>query len=178
MSVALRLVMSKLTPLLLLSFLGCIDPADDATTDGATYTRTIVRFADDGSQTVTTEPIAAAEQQLDPRTVGTDSCGDWNATKFFDQPSYTGNELCLIGDGTAYLHSYCRSRLWPRGGCIATWSQATRSLWTGTNVTWILAVWGAPACPGGFWTGIPAYEAEATVDACVQAGDEVTLIPQ
>ncbi|HEV7558496.1 MAG TPA: hypothetical protein VGO00_23665, partial [Kofleriaceae bacterium] len=98
---------------------GCAVDADDPSarpSDDSVYTRTIVRMADDGSSTVTTEPITA-EQQLAEHDrnvqqlaaiqaggpavelVATDSCGDWYATKFFDQINYTGNELCVIGDG-------------------------------------------------------------------------------
>jgi hypothetical protein len=189
MSVALRPTMSKLTlsTLLLVPAFGCIagiGPADDET-----YTRTIVRIADDGSTTVTTEPVTATEQRLEHEAaiadarpgvkplVAIDSCADWYATKFFDQPNYTGNELCLIGTGNGFLDQYCRLRLGPKAGCFRTWSEATRSLWTGGQTVWLDSVYYNSTCAGGVWSGLPAYEAYATVDGCVQGSDQFSLQP-
>jgi hypothetical protein len=180
--------MSKLTVsfLLLLPALGCIadiDPPDDS----ATYTRTIVHFAEDGGATVTTEPVTATEQQLEHetavadgqrRTVAIDSCGDWNATKFFDQTNYTGNELCLIGNGNGFLDQYCRLRGGLKAVCLRSWTESTRSLWTGASVVWLSSVYGSGgACAGGVWSGLPAYEAYATVDACIQLSDQFSITP-
>jgi hypothetical protein len=182
--------MSKLaiSTLLVVSAAGCaVDAGDDPV-----YTRTIVRTADDGSPSITTESIAAWQQEAEharaveqlaavqagapvPYLVSTDSCGDWNATKFFDQTGYTGNELCVIGSGYQYLDYFCRFRL-PRSPftCLSNWSRATRSLWTGQAQLWI------ESDPG---TGeycqevVPRYEAEATVSSCVQLGDEFSITP-
>jgi len=187
MSVALRATMSKLTlsTLFLLPALGCVG-IDDA--DDATYTRTIVRIADDGSETVTTEPVTATEQRLEHEAavanaqsgakvlVAIDSCADWNATKFFDQTDYTGNELCLIGSGNGYLHQYCRLRGY-KVTCLRTWSESTRSVWTGASVVWMDSVYYTNTCAGGIWSALPAYEAYASVDGCVQASDQFTLVP-
>jgi len=175
--------MSKLTlsTFLLIPAFGCvagIDPADDSAPD-ETYTRTIVRIADDGSSTVTTEPVTAAEQRIEHEAavaaladgrpgvkplVAIDSCADWYATKFFDQTSYTGNELCLIGGGNGYLDQYCRLRGGLKALCLRTWSESVRSLWTGANAVWLDSVYYNSTCAGGVWSGMPAYEAYASVD--------------
>jgi hypothetical protein len=187
--------MSKLmlSPLLLLPAFGCvtgIDSTDDPAPDES-YTRTIVRIADDGSTTVTTEPVTATEQRLEheaavanartgtkPYTITVDSCADWYATKFFDQTDYTGNELCVLGNGDNFwLHQFCRIRGY-RGLCLRTWSESTRSLWTGENVVFLTSLYYASTtCPGGIASGFPAYEADATVDDCVQISDQFTLGP-
>jgi hypothetical protein len=186
--------MAKLTlsSLLLLPVLGCVTPAADD--DDATYTRTIVRFADDGSSTVTTEPITASEQRLEheaavaavagvqagakQHALAIDSCGDWYATKFFDQTDYTGDELCLIGLGDGFLDAYCRLHYGTKGACLRTWSESARSLWTGESELSMESVYGAGTCAGGIVESWPAYEAVATLDACMQVADQFWIYTQ
>jgi hypothetical protein len=175
--------------LCLLSMVGCVVDADDpsAPPDGdAVYTRTIVRTAADGSSTVTTEPITAAqelaEHEADIRAlaagltleiVSTDSCTDPYATKFFDQTNYTGNELCVLGSGPQYLDYFCRIRF--RGVCFGSWDESTRSIWTGQSQLWIQSDPGS----GDYCSdSLPAYEARASVSACIQIGDLFYITPQ
>jgi hypothetical protein len=180
--------MSKLilSPLLVICVVGCVtDP--DVPDDNTTYTRTIVRFADDGSATVATEPITAAEQRLEheaavdaiagikPRTLAIDSCGDWYATKFFDKVNYTGNELCLIGDGYDHLAAYCR--LHYRGICVATWTGGVRSFWTGELKLTLAPDYGTPGCPWALAETFPPYEADTSLDECAQVATEFWIFP-
>ena len=186
--------MSKLTlsPLLLLSAVGCVAAPDDAA-DNTTYTRTIVRLADDGNATVTTEPITAAEQRFEheaalagiaeltagtkQRTLAVDSCGDWYATKFFDQTGYTGNELCLIGTGYNHLDAYCRLH-WLNRACLRTWSGSVRSFWTGESALSLGPDYGTPGCPSGFVETFPAYEANTSLDECMQVATEFWIFTE
>jgi hypothetical protein len=172
-----------LVSLVLLPVLGCIG---DPEVDDATYTRTIVRIADDGTTAVTIESITAAEQQVERETaasahglVAVESCENWNATKFFDQVAFTGNELCVIGSGSGRLDRYCRIRLGPKGPCARTWSMATRSVWTGVSNLWMSSVYHTGgACAGGVWSVLPANGAYVTVDPCVQLSNDFSLDPQ
>jgi hypothetical protein len=133
---------------------------------------------------VTTEPITASEQRLEheaavatvagakQRTVAIDSCGDWYATKFFDETDYTGDELCLIGLGDGFLDAYCRLHYATKGACLRTWSESAHSLWTGESELSMESVYGAGTCAGGIVESWPAYEAVATLDACMQVADQ------
>ena len=182
--------MSKLmlAPVLLFPIVGCVAGSDDPPGDppDTTYTRTIVRVADDGSETVSMEPITATEQRLEheaavsdvaairagvkQRTLAVDSCADWYATKFFDGTGYTGNELCLIGTGYGRLGAYCSFRF--RGVCLRTWSGSVRSFWTGQSALSLGPDYGTEGCRSGLIQTFPPYEAVTTLDACLLVATE------
>jgi hypothetical protein len=138
-----------------------------------------VRIADDGTTAVTQEPVTAGQQRAEraaalsgtaPKIARAD-CGNWYATKLFDQPGYVGNELCVLGEGQAWLSSFCRIPRYPY--CAASWDAAVRSVWTGQSFVWFVA-------HDAYWQlegaeDLPAYEARSSVGPSIQRADEILL---
>lgn len=163
--------------------------APEASPDPLTYTRTIVRTAADGSRSVTQEvvtesqqaaEVAQAHRDLADRRAGhpvadavarVDCSNFLTATKLFDQPSFTGNELCFLGDtpqdgDIELLGNFCRLFIRGPGGrlvCARTWQGAIQSLWTG-QATLVVEnnVSGAGYCDDF----LPSFEAQAAPTAC------------
>jgi len=174
-------------------------PGGDATASDprAGYTRTIVRIAPDGTRTVRQEAISASQQAAEAaelqrapagrpiaNAVAPTSCSNFlTATKLFDQPNYTGNEICFIGatpqdSGFEFLGNFCRTFLhFPPGRtiCARTWQGAIQSLWTGQASLLVESQGGGCADVWG------AAVAQATPTACdgvaFDIGINVIVVP-
>jgi hypothetical protein len=163
--------------------------APEAAPDQPSYTRTVVRIANDGSRSVTQEVVTQSQQAAevaqahrDPgdRRIGypvadaierVDCSNFLTATKLFDQPNYTGNELCFLGDTPQdgdyeLLGNFCRLFIRGPGGrlvCARTWQGAIQSLWTGQAV---VVVENNGSGAGYCYDYLPEAEAQATPTAC------------
>lgn len=173
-----------------LPFAACVadtSPGDTpAPAPAVGYTRTIVRTAPDGTRTVSQESIVPSQQAAEAAqlqraldspgagrpiadAIATTSCSNFlTATKLFDQPNYTGNEICFLGatpqdSGFEVLGNFCRVVLrFPPGHstCVHTWQGAIQSLWTGQASLLV------ESQLGGCADILSAAEAQATPTAC------------
>jgi len=163
-------------------------------------TRTTVFVHDDGTVDVDSETVSldeqAAEHEADlaaaanpgARIITRDKACDWSSVKLYSQPYYTGDYVCLKGDGYVSLATLCRGpfKLVYGGGapaCSAYWAGNVRSMWSGLNTGFFIGS-GASDCwndgyidygngigetTGGGPTAsasFPLTEAYGTVTAC------------
>jgi len=120
---------------------GC---AVDSSPEVVTYERTIVTIGAAGP-TISTETVTADQQReevaaRDEARANPDAIspyvqvsGCWNggALWMYDQPNYTGNQLCVIDPGWDSLANYWRSTCSGMTCFVGTWSGAIRSYYGG-----------------------------------------------
>jgi hypothetical protein len=125
---------------------GCQEPPDAPNAPGEpVFTRTVVKFDEQGKVTYEEHRITLSQQQQEkqlralvqkglPASIVVDNSCVWSSMWMFDQPNLTGNELCL--------YMWPQSNQWSthnldflRGpyGSLGIWAGAVRSLWAGSE---------------------------------------------
>lgn len=172
---------------------GCATLTEDSPTPDASdiIHRTIVRYLPDGSFEQSFETITLTEQQaefaaratlIETSRLGTarpsellqqDSGCAGSSLWLFSATNLGGDQLCLfrpLNEGFSELNlgTVCRIRFEFR--CIATWSDAIRSLWAGSDPGNILAC-DSNKCFTGFGNsfGFSPFERINTITAGVSA---------
>lgn len=131
---------------------GCVTESDPAEPAPDIVYRTIVQVRVDGSLEQRTEAITVAQQQAEqatrtaylaaqregtrpsPQVILTDSGCAAADLWLFDQPSITGNELCLFRSGLDPLGDELEfGRICRTARCGSTWDSAIRSIWAGSD---------------------------------------------
>lgn len=124
------------------------DPSEDVGVDDLpTVSRTVVRLAPDGTQTVDEDFITPAEQRdeiaardaqlaqgrgAESAIAVDDGCGG-SSLWIYDNVNQTGNEVCFYGAGTAYLSYYRRSVCAGSTCYFGNWMNAVRSYYAGSS---------------------------------------------
>jgi hypothetical protein len=138
------------------------------------YTQTVVRFAPDGSSSVTTTPKGG----LHASAIHQDTACTSSDLRLFDQENFAGNEICFVGgNGNMWLdlRSYCRIMRPPIGivapMCLATWAGGVRSYYAGFqdgDLSWLIV-------PNPCRESFGAYTAHPQVGTCAQHANELLL---
>lgn len=116
-------------------------PGDDGPLpDDAMFEETVVEFVAGRAQVVAKNPLTVGQARHDNAAriqrathaaaaapIDRDAACAWNAYWLYDRVDRTGNRICFVGPGTAWLEDYWRND----GGYYRTWEFGVGTSWPG-----------------------------------------------